>query len=96
MWDVDRARAGSTPAPRAQDNNAATAEEFELTALDYFQIQRLNDWAWLRASRNSQGSSEANGLSLAAYTILGIVLKDDMDGRDAERHRQSGALGAPR
>ena len=45
IYDVDRTRAGSAPAARAQETNtatgAATARPVELTALDYFQIQQL-------------------------------------------------------
>ena len=41
IYDVDRARAGDAPAPRAQETNSSLARPVELTALDYFQIQQL-------------------------------------------------------
>jgi hypothetical protein len=41
IYDVDRARAGNSPVPRAQDTKPAPAQPIGLTALDYFQIQQL-------------------------------------------------------
>src|SRR5207249_11178277 len=41
IYDVDRARGTSAPAPRAQAAAAPSATPMELTALDYFQIQQL-------------------------------------------------------